>query len=198
MTKKPLSHSWTAEKLALQDRKAVELIKSRALGHRISDLVALCDQDLASRPSPQKKRVSVKQSSHSATDVVIGYHFVCEQGRGVTEIGEGRFWSGSWVVAESNVQKSIESGAYLALHEAKSEVSYRQGSIVEYRRSPRDMVPESDSGIPPQIDEGIEFLVQETGQPYTWVGNGAGEKGYRWADQAPAGEATVVAGEPSP
>jgi hypothetical protein len=117
---------------------------------------------------------------------VTGYHFVCERGRGVTEIGDGRFWSGSWVVAESKVRKSVERGAYLALHEAKGEVSYRQGTIVDYRRSPRDMVPESETGASSQIEEGIEFLVQEADLPYTWVGGGSGEKGYRWASETTA------------
>jgi hypothetical protein len=171
------------------------MIRERALKHGAGDLVELCDRDLSSRPLPQKKRAHLKQTHHSASDVVTGYHFVCERGRGVTEIGDGRFWSGSWVVAETNARKSIERGAYLALHEAKSEVSYRQGTIVDYRRSPRDMVPESETGAPPQIEEGIEFLVQETDLPYTWVGDGSGEKGYRWANQSTAGETTAAPGD---
>jgi hypothetical protein len=196
--KKALTHSWNAEKLALQDRKSVEMIRDRALKHGVGDLVVLCDHDLASRPSPQKKRASSKTLHHSVSDAVAGYHFVCERGRGVTEIGDGQFRSGSWVVAEANVRKSIERGAYLALHEAKNETSYRQGTIVDYRRSPRDMVQESETGVPPQIDEGIEFLVQETGQSYVWVGGGAGEKGYYWADQASANDIDAAPGEQNP
>lgn len=36
-------------------------------------------------------------------------------------------------------------------------------------------------------NEGIEFLVQETGQPYEWVGAGAGEKGYEWSKRSSRG-----------
>jgi hypothetical protein len=182
-TKKALSHTWTAEKLALQDRKSIETIKERALKHEVAALVEMCDHALASKPSSKKKSAKGTQTPKSTSDVVTGYHFVCERGRGVTDIDGGRFWSGSWVVAEINVRKSTEHGAYLALHEVKSE-PYRQGKIIDYRRSPRDMVSEGETGAPPQVEEGIEFLIQETDDPYIWVGAGAGEKGYLWADKS--------------
>ena len=54
------------------------------------------------------------------------------------------------------------------------------------------MVPESETGASPQIEEGIEFLVQETDLPYVWVGDGSGEKGYRWTNQSTAGETTAT------
>jgi hypothetical protein len=33
-----------------------------------------------------------------------------------------------------------------------------------------------------KTEEGIEFLVQGTSEPYDWVGGGAGEKGYQWTE----------------
>jgi hypothetical protein len=190
LQKKTFSHQWTAEKLAAQDRKSVETIRDRALRLGVADLVELCEASLALKPITKSKIARITAPKRAADDVVVGYHFVCERGRGVTEASSGRFWSGSWVVAESNVSKSIQRGAYLALHEAKSEMSYRQGKIVDFRRSVRDMVPESDAGPPPQIEEGIEFLVEEAGKAYEWVGRGAGEKGYRWAGAHSEGEAS--------
>jgi hypothetical protein len=179
VTKKSPSHSWTEEKLAREDKKTVQLLKERALKHGASDLADMCDRDLARR-LPSKSSSARSSSVRSKSDVVIGYHFVCGRGRGVTESDAGRFWSGSWVVAELNAQKSLARGAYLALHEVKTEKSYRQGKIVDFRRSPRDMLADVGNGLP-QTDEGIEFLVQDTSSSYAWVGDGSGEKGYLWA-----------------
>lgn len=176
-TKKLPSHSWTEEKLAREDKKTVQLLKERALKLGVSDLADMCDRDLARRVP---KKNTQPPRTRSKSDVVIGYHFVCGRDRGITESGAGRFWSGSWVVAETNAQKSLARGAYLALHEVKTEKSYRQGKIVDFRRSPRDMLSEIGTGLP-QTDEGIEFLVEESSNPYVWVGDGAGEKGYLWA-----------------
>ncbi|MBM3527489.1 MAG: hypothetical protein FJX62_05320 [Alphaproteobacteria bacterium] len=145
-----------------------------------TDLVTMCDEHLQSRTPVQKKPTQDTHSEHSATDVVTGYHFVCARDRGVSPAEPGHFWSGSWVVAEGNVRNSLKYDAYLALHESKTAPSYRQGKIVRYRRSARDMLPAEAPGAASRREEGIEFLVRETNEPYAWVGGGAGEKGYRW------------------
>ena len=178
------SHSWTPEKLGLESRKRLETIRKNAVRLGASDLVELCDNELKSRRPQKEKRNQHAQSQHSETDFVIEYHFVCARDRGVTETKDGRFWSGSWVVAESNVRNSLKYGAYLALHESRSNPSYRQGQILNYRRSTRDMFSKSEQGL--KVEEGIEFLVQRTNEPYAWVGTGSGEKGYRWAKIADA------------
>jgi hypothetical protein len=54
-------------------------------------------------------------------------------------------------------------GAYLALHRAKAEASYRQGLISGWRKATRD------EG---KIEDGVEFLVRTTDRPYDWVGAG--------------------------
>jgi hypothetical protein len=175
---KTYTHSYTPEKLALESRKALETIRNNAVRLGANDLIELCDSELNARVPQKDKRAPRTQALHSEADVVTGYHFVCQRDRGVTAVGNDRFWSGSWVVAEVNVRASIKYGAYLALHETKSDLSYRQGQIIDYRRSPRDMLSPADEGG--KTEEGIEFLVQETSEPYAWVGAGAGEKGYRW------------------
>jgi hypothetical protein len=172
------THSYTSEKLAHESRKNLETIRKNAARLAASDLVELCDRELQARKPQKEKRDPRTQAQHSETDVVTGYHFVCQRDRGVTPAADGQFWSGSWVVAEGNVRASLRYGAYLALHEAKSDSSYRQGQLPDYRRSPRDMLTPTDEGG--KVEEGIEFLVRETSEPYVWVGAGAGEKGYRW------------------
>jgi hypothetical protein len=176
---KTLSHTWTPEKLASKSREEVEAIHKNAVRLGATDLVSMCDEDLKLR-APQKTSVKHTQSEHSATDVLTGYHFVCARDRGVRPAEPSRFWTGSWVVAENNALHSVKYDAYLALRGSKSDLSYRQGKILDYRRSPRDMLPNDAPGAESRREEGIEFLVQETNEPYAWVGSGSGEKGYRW------------------
>jgi len=176
---KPM-HSWTPEKLAAKNKKEVEVIRENALKKGVSDLVGMCDLDLEARKPTPKLRTTSTGSSHSSDEFVEGYHFVCQRDRGVTDHSQGQFWTGSWVVAEDNVQKSLKYNSYVALHESKSDLSYRQGRILDYRRSPRDMLADRNEGET-KIDEGIEFLVQEEATPYPWHGGGAGEKGYKWS-----------------
>jgi hypothetical protein len=173
-------HPWTSEKLAAKSKKEVEVIRENALKKGVNDLVEMCDLDLATRKPTRNPRVAATGSAHSSDDFVEGYHFVCQRDRGVTDHGNGQFWTGSWVVAEDNVQKSVKYKSYLALHESKSDLSYRQGRVLDYRRSARDMLADKNDGET-KVEEGIEFLVQEDSTPYAWQGGGAGEKGYKWS-----------------
>jgi hypothetical protein len=177
---KSYTHSYTPEKLALESRKALETIHKNAVRLGANDLIELCNSELKARAPQKAKRAARSQANHSDTAVVTGYHFVCQRDRGVILDGDDQFWSGSWVVAEINVRASISYGAYLALHESKADESYRQGQILDYRRSPRDMLSQTDEGS--KTEEGIEFLVRSTKEPYVWEGAGSGEKGYRWTN----------------
>lgn len=173
-------HPWTPEKLAAKSKKEVEVIRENAVKKGVSDLVEMCDVDLAARKPTAKPRPVSTGSAHSSDEFVEGYHFVCQRDRGVTDHGPGQFWTGSWVVAESNVQKSLKYNSYLALHESKSDLSYRQGRVLDYRRSARDMLADRNEGET-KTEEGIEFLIQEEATPYPWHGGGSGEKGYKWS-----------------
>src|SRR3546814_1125919 len=44
----------------------------------------------------------------------------------------------SWVVAERHAIIAPKIGAYVALHSSKSEASYLQGTVKDYRRSKRE------------------------------------------------------------
>ncbi|HEV7414646.1 MAG TPA: hypothetical protein VGN98_00705 [Tianweitania sediminis] len=178
MTKKP-AHTFTPETLKTFDKKKVETIRDNAVRLGADDLVAMCEEDLAARApvararsssSSSTRRVSAGGSASRTGDVVGGYHFVCEKDHGVIDLGDGRFWSGTWTVSDADVDKSLDAGAYLALHETKSQPSYRQGKIVGYRKAPGD-------------DEGVEFLVESQPKARAWVGAGSGDKGYKWVRQ---------------
>lgn len=163
-------HRFTVDQLQSWDTAKLRVLRENATRKGAEEVVALCDAELATR-APRKP--SIDHSAGRQNGVVIGYHFVCSRDRGVIAAGPGRFWSGSWVVAEANVQQSLRFGAYLALHEAKAEPFYRQGKIVEYRTADREMIDKSNRGI--------EFLVEETAGSFSWVGGGSGEKGYNWS-----------------
>jgi hypothetical protein len=172
-------HDYTPEKLGGWDTAKLRSLRDNALRLGASDLVEMCDREIENRkPARSVRRETVE---HSGNSYVSEYHFVCAKDRGVLAAGPGRFWSGAWVVAEENVQKSLRYGAFLALHEAKSETSYRQGRIIDYRRGTRDMVDKEN--------DGIEFLVEEIAQPLKWAGGGSGEKGYRWEELRRRGSA---------
>ncbi|MDH4992037.1 hypothetical protein QEZ48_14545 [Aquamicrobium lusatiense] len=163
-------HNFTPEKLSTWDTAKLRTLHDNAVRQGASDLVEMCERELVHRKPQKAPRLG--QDENSENSVVSEYHFVCAKDRGVIGAGPGKFWSGAWVVAETNVKKSIEYGAYLALHETKAETSYRQGKILDYRRGVRDMVDKQN--------EGIEFLIEETSHPLEWQGGGSGEKGYKW------------------
>jgi hypothetical protein len=166
---------WTPEKLKALTRNQLEQLRDNAKRLSNSELAANCDAQLATRAEP-KRAARTPSRRASETDVVVGYHFVCQADRVVQVKEDGTFWSGSWVVSEQNVQTSLRYGAYLALHASKTEPSYRQGKIVDFRKTSRSMVARNE--------DGIEFKVQSEATPYHWVGAGAGEKGYKWSKLA--------------
>lgn len=174
---KPLTHNFTPEVLATFDKKKVETIRDNALRLGADDLVTICEADLAGRAPVTRTRVATSTKRVAAGPrsggtqpkpgaVVTGYHFVCEKDHGVIDLGDGRFWSGSWDVADANVDDSLSVGAYLALHETRAQPSYRQGKVVGFRKA--------------QQDDSVEFLVESQPKARAWVGAGAGDKGYKW------------------
>lgn len=180
---KPLTHTFTPDVLKTFDKKKVETIRENALRLGADSLVEMCDLDLAERkpaissrsatgraPVRSTARLTGATSSPSRTDMVVsGYHFVCDKDFGVIDLGDGRFWTGSWVVTEANLDQSLSAGAYLALHQSKTQPSYRQGKIVGYRRASGDG------------DDAVEFLVDAAPKSRAWIGAGSGDTGYKWA-----------------
>lgn len=165
------SPNWSRESIAKLDKKQLEQLIENANRLKNADLAALCEAELSSRTARLPNRGATK-SNNIEGDFVSGYHFVCGDYRGVIDNDDGTFWTGSWVVARENVDKSIKFGAYVALHQSKNEASYLQGSIIEYRLRERDMIDKENVGI--------EFRCQKDLPPRMWNGGGGGEKGYLW------------------
>jgi hypothetical protein len=182
---KPLTHAFTPDILRTFDKKKVETIRENALRLGADELAQMCELDLAERkpaigasrsssgtsraPARSAARIGSASSPSRTNMVVSGFHFVCEKDHGVIDLGDGRFWTGSWTVPEANVDQSLSAGAYLALHLSKTQPSYRQGKIVGYRRAP-------DEG-----ENALDFLVDAAPKSRAWVGAGSGDTGLKWA-----------------
>ncbi|WP_246668962.1 hypothetical protein [Ancylobacter sp. TS-1] len=165
---------WSTERLRAMETAQLKQLFANATARGAAELAAMCEAVLAERSTP--KRVSVPGGKRPGKDVVSEFHFVCEGDRGVSSDGDGFFWTGSWIVSEDEVIKSIQAGGRLALHSSRSEMSYRQGKILDYRKTVPDMVKKRNVGI--------EFLVAADDVALAWFGDGTGEKGYRWASDA--------------
>jgi hypothetical protein len=176
----PKAPDWTAERVSQLSLSEVRRLLENAVRLANLEVVALCEADIARR-SPEKPRS--KRSNRSPEQVgqnVKGFHFVCEDDAGVTFNPDGTYWTGSWVVDARHAERGVEIGAYVALHADRATASYRQGTILGWRKVGRDRG---------KIENGIEFLIQPTNEPLQWVGRGAGEKGYARDQSVPTVDA---------
>ena len=95
----------------------------------------------------------------------IGMHFVCKDDLNVVDHGNGTFDTG----IRKGALEHCRSVEYIALHQSKDRVSYRQGEVLSWRTT-------SYNGATRVI-----FTVRRDRSPRTWQGGGSGEKGYRWS-----------------
>lgn len=162
---------WTYEKLSKLDTKSVRTVLENAT-RKNDDLVSrLCISILEDREVALKISRSTGGIDHQGK-YVAGYHFICKSDTGVEDLGNGQFWTRTWAVARDLALKSVEYGAYVALHENKSSPSYRQGKLIRIEVGSR--------GQSAKIEEGVDFLVESAEGPKLWVGNATGERGYLW------------------
>lgn len=96
--------------------------------------------------------------------IVVGAHFICRHDLNVKHVGDGIFETGVWVVSE----KHLKTIRYIALHESKSQSSYRQGEVLGWHT------------VDHNGRKRIVFHVKEDRHSRSWVGEGTGEKGYAW------------------
>lgn len=158
---------WTTEKLLALEPVRLDIVRRNAQREGNIDLVQAIEAIQASR----KARPSIRNESP-----VVGFHFKCEDDYEVTLTPTGDFWSGVWVVDEELCEPAREASGYVALHSAKRELSYRQGTILDWKSEPRT------KGKTPT---GISFLLRPFPDRLTWFGTGTGEKGYRRLDDEP-------------
>jgi hypothetical protein len=167
---------WTPEKISKLTDESLKSLKENALRLGKSSVAAMCDDQLAQRKAPKRGgRTSGRQKPKGS--VVIGFHFVCDREKGLTKNDDGTFWTGTWVVDKRHAAQATKVDAYVALHQSKLEFSYLQGTILDWRKSPRERQYRENEV---QTDEGVDFLFRPTDEALEWVGDGAGEKGYNW------------------
>ncbi len=65
------------------------------------------------------------------TKNVVGIHLICRLDLNVEDFSNGHFKSGYWKISERHAR----TAQYLALHESKSQQSYRQGVIEDWERA---------------------------------------------------------------
>jgi hypothetical protein len=175
--------AWTSERIAELSIEGVKSLRENARRLANSEVVDLCDAEIARRAPVHTKSPRVKATSESRYGQVVGgFHFVCDKGKGVTNNADGTLWTGTWVVDQVHAERGEKLGAYVALHESKAEPSYLQGIVRGWRKAEREH--EYAEGRPVKIESGIVFLLQPTKEPYQWKGDGAGEKGYFWITKA--------------
>jgi hypothetical protein len=162
---------WDEQGVADLPTAKLRALRDNAMRKGAVEVVALCDAELAKRPTKAARRQR-KAAKGGSGRYVVGFHFGARADKGVTVCPDGTFWSGIWIVARDHAERAPKVGAYLALHETKAEPSYRQGLITDWRRGTR---------AEGKIGEGMEFLVRPTDRPYDWVGAGSGERGYLWS-----------------
>jgi hypothetical protein len=163
--------NWTSNKIAALSSEQIKSLRSNADG-KDQAIVGQCDAELANR-KPKKSTPAASGGS------VIGFHFVCDRGQGVMRDASGNLWAGTWVVDKRHAEKAAKISAYVALHAAKADPSYIQGIVKDWRVGKRERQYAEDQIT--KIDTGIDFLIEVTGQPYNWVGDGSGEKGNAWS-----------------
>jgi hypothetical protein len=175
------NYVWTIERLSEKTSDELNNVRQNAIARGNEGTVLLCDAEIARRKPPKKP----SSGSHMNARPVRGFHFVCRAEKGVVYNGDGTFWSGSWVVAKQQAERSEKINAYVALHEKQSEQSYLQGIIKDWRPAPRER-QYSDEEV--QTDEGIEFLLEPISAPLPWRGEGTVERSYWYGDDEPSKE----------
>lgn len=80
------------------------------------------------------------------------------------------------MVDKNHAERAVKVEAYVALHAAKSEPSYLQGIVRDWRVQRRE--PTYAEGQTAKTEFGIDFLMELTDKPRQWQGDGSGEKGY--------------------
>jgi len=164
---------WTADRLAAFSIEQVKVLRENAVRLGDDAVALLCNEAIAKRTSTRKVPRGVTPSAPGKGQVVIGFHFVCLGNKCVTINEDDSLWTGTWVVDQRHAEIGSKIGAYVALHTAKSEPSYLQGTIKDWREARRE-------GQAVKIEKGVDFLLERTFQPYQWNGGGSGEKGYLW------------------
>jgi hypothetical protein len=167
---------WTPEKLSSLSMDALKSLRENCLRKGAQSIAAACDTELLKR-APAKRPGGGSRKNGRKGEAVVGYHFVCRpEEKGVIRNSDGTAWSGTWVVAADQAEKSLKADGYVALHLRHSEPSYLQGKIKAWRRSKRERAYAEGQEV--KTPMGPDFLLQITEQPMEWRGEGTMERSY--------------------
>jgi hypothetical protein len=169
---------WTLERIAALPIDQVKNLRDNAQTRGGTEIVGLCDADLARRKPPKAKKTKVDRKKDS---IVRGFHFICPTEKEVVTNPDGTVWTGVWVVDKTHAERAVTHEAYVALHVAKAVPSYRQGIVRGWR--PKERLSEYADDRPAKIKFGVEFLLEPTDKPFDWYGDATGEKGYFYGDK---------------
>jgi len=170
---------WTKEKVGELSTEGIEALRENALRQSRHDLVQLCDEELARQKPVRKRKPPLHVAENHQGKYVREFHFVCVDELSVVRNADGTIWTRTWVVSEEHAESAQRYGSLVALHSSKAEPSYLQGTIIDWRKAPRERRYSGDK--PAQISEGVDFLFRPSNVALPWKGDGAGEKGYGWA-----------------
>jgi hypothetical protein len=163
----------TAESVSKYSVDELKNLRANALRLGSPEVVSLCDSELHRRKPSKKSAHKAMLGSAARGRPVRGFHFVCPKELGVTSTEGESFRTGIWAVAAAVAERAQAVGAYVALNNSKSELSYLQGVMKGWHQLER-----RNKAIP----YGIEFIVDTTDTPLPWRGDGAGERGYYYGD----------------
>jgi hypothetical protein len=170
---------WTKENIAARSTGEIESLRDNAAKRGRQDIVQLCDEELMRRKPVRVRKVSKGFNEDRAGQYVSEFHFVCPDELDVVRTEGGTIWTGTWVVAEKHAENAVRYSALVSLHSSKAELSYLQGTVTGWRKSPREARYSGEQLT--QTKEGIDFLFQPSNVPLPWKGTATGEKGYAWA-----------------
>lgn len=170
---------WTIEQIARLSNDQIGILRENAERFAQLEIIDLCVEELSRRKSIRAAKKTVNVKNDRRGHYVSELHFVCPSELGITRNRDGTIWTGTWVVAEEHAERAVKFGSSISLHSSRAELSYLQGKVKAWRKSPRQLRYSGQQRT--QVDEGIDFLFEPSGSPLPWKGDATGEKGYAWA-----------------
>src|SRR5260370_27224646 len=159
---------WTKEAIAKLSTKQIETLCENAARVGRRDIIELCNEVLNNRKPLRTKNIALTVIEDHRDYYVSEFHFVCPSELGVARNQDGTIWTGTWVVAEEHAERAVRYGALVSLHPSRAELSYLQGTVKAWRRSPRQRRYSGEQTT--QVQEGIDFLLEPSDLALPWKG----------------------------
>ena len=149
---------WTAERIAGLMLDQVKTLRENAAKAGAQRTVDLCDAEQVRRRVFRAKSTCSYKPTHIG-ETVHGFHFACPTEKGITRNPDGTIWTGTWVVDKRHAERAVKIGGYVASHVSKSEPSYLQGIVRDWRIQGREPTSPQGQHIKLGIAESNLFLL---------------------------------------